>query len=244
MINHLQWALLPSGFATLLFLAGLGVFAVRRTRRFACPLLAAAGAVLLIFSNGLTATLLLSPLEYAYPALRDPQQHKDVRTIVLLTAYVADDENLPLSSRPNASAAFRILEAANLRSLRPDCRVIVSGSAAAAKVMAHQLLLLGVPEDLLFIDGTSNNTASSAEHLKSRIGDSPLFLVTSSGHMRRAMGVFRKHGMLPIPAPTDYQLPRNARNASWTTSPIHLQASDLAVHEYIGLAWYRLRGHL
>ena len=133
MINYLLGALVPSGFATLLFLAGLGVLAFRQARRFASPLLAAAAAVLLIFSNGLTATLLLSPLEYAYPALQDPQQHADVRTIVVLTAYVADDENMPLSSRPNASSAFRILEAANLRVLRPDCRVIVSGSAPAAR---------------------------------------------------------------------------------------------------------------
>jgi uncharacterized SAM-binding protein YcdF (DUF218 family) len=68
--------------------------------------------------------------------------------------------------------------------------------------------------------------------------------VTSAGHMRRAIGVFRKNGMNPIPAPTDYQLPGNARYASWTTSPIHLAASDLAVHEYIGLAWYRLTNRL
>jgi len=71
-----------------------------------------------------------------------------------------------------------------------------------------------------------------------------VFLVTSAGHMRRAVGVFSKKGVVPIPAPTDYMLPRKARHASWTTNAVHLQASDIAVHEYLGIAWYRLTGRL
>ena len=62
--------------------------------------------------------------------------------------------------------------------------------------------------------------------------------------MARAVGVFRKHGMEPIPAPTDYQLPQDPRHARWTTSAVHLQASDLAIHEYLGLVWYRVTGKI
>jgi uncharacterized SAM-binding protein YcdF (DUF218 family) len=62
--------------------------------------------------------------------------------------------------------------------------------------------------------------------------------------MRRAAGALTKRGVIPIPAPTDYRLPREPRNVSWTTSAAHLQASDLAVHEYIGIVWYRLTGRL
>ena len=244
MINSLQGVLLPSGFATLLFLVGSGAALFRRTRSSAYPLIAAAAAVLLLFSNGLIATTLLSPLEYAYPALKDSRLHPDVQIIVVLTAYAANDANMPLSAKPNASSVFRILEAANIRSGRPECRVIVSGSAPAARIMGRQLQLLGVPEELLTIDITSNNTAASAEHLKPMIANQQLFLVTSAAHMRRAIWVFRMNGMVPIPAPTDYQLPRHAWQASWTTSPIHLLASDLAVHEYLGLSWYRLTSRL
>ncbi len=244
MISGLQEILLPSGFATVLFLAGLAAAVIGRTRRWTFPLLAAAATVLLVFSNGLVATLLMVPLEYAHPALHDPRQYPDTRVIVVLTAYAAGDASMPESAHRNASSAFRILEAANLSVLRPDCNVIVSGSADAARIMGHQLRLLGVPDERLSIDITSNTTSASAEQLKSMIGNRPLFLVTSAGHMRRAIGVFRKNGMNPIPAPTDYQLPGNVRYASWTTSPIHLQASDLAVHEYFALAWYRLTNRL
>ncbi len=240
MIGGLQDIFLPSGFATLLFLAGLVTVVARRTRRLGCRLLAAAAAVFVIFSNGLVATLLMIPLEYAHPALLDPREHMDTKAIVVLTAYAAGDANMPESAHMNAASAFRILEAANLSFLRPDCRVIVTGSAEAARIMGHQLQTLGVPDERLSIDMASDSTAASAQRLKSLIGDNSLFLVTSAGHMRRAMGVFRKNGMRPIPAPTDYQLPGNALSASWTTSPVHLEASDLAVHEYFALAWYSL----
>lgn len=54
-----------------------------------------------------------------------------------------------------------------------------------------------------------------------------LGLVSPSGaRTRRAVGAFCKQGLARIPVPTDYQLPKDPRHASWTTSAVHLQASD------------------
>lgn len=244
MISLLQYALVPSGFASLLFLAGLAATFVERSRRSALPLMAASASVFVTFSNGLVATLLISPLEYEYPALRDPGQYPDVQTIVVLTAYASDSDRLSLSAAMNASSALRVLEAANVRAFCGNCQVVVSGSPVAARVMGRQLRQLGVPAHLLKIDASSGNTAASAERLRLFTPDRRIFLVTSAGHMRRAVGVFRKNGLIPVPAPTDYRLPKSIRHASWVTSATHLQASDLAVHEYIGIAWYRLTNRL
>jgi len=244
MLGHLPAAVVPSGFATVLFLAGSVALLFRRTRSLALPLMAGAATVLLAFGNGLVASLLASPLEYSYPALRDPHQYPDAKVIAVLTAYAADDVEMSLSGRLNASAAFRVLEAANLWTARPDCLVVVSGSATAADIMARQLRSLGIPDRALVVDGDSDSTAESAVYLGGIAGGRSAFLVTSAGHMRRAVGVFRKNGITPIPAPTDYQLPRLARHASWTTSASHLQASDLAVHEYLALVWYRMTNRL
>ena len=244
MIALLEYALLPSGFVTLLFLAGLAAVLPSRTRHLALPLMGTSATLFMIFSNGLVATWLISPLEYEYPALKDPGQYPAVRTIVVLTGYAADGECLPLSGAMNASSAFRVLEAANLKAGCQDCRVVVSGSPVAASVMGRQLRMLGTPEQLLTIDKSSKNTAASAERVKSLTVDRHVFLVTSAGHMRRAIGVFRKNVLMPVAAPTDYQLSKRVGNASWVTSPAHLQASDLAVHEYIGVAWYRLTNRM
>jgi uncharacterized SAM-binding protein YcdF (DUF218 family) len=241
MVNSLSNLVEPSGFATALFLLGVACTVTRRTRRYSLALAAASGLVLLVFSNGLVATLLMSPLEYEYPALHDPTRHPEARTIVVLTGWAADDDVFPLSAKMNSASAFRVLEAANLHAARPDCRVLVSGSDVAARIMHQQLQRLGVPDQALLIDSESANTAASAARARELLGDAPVFLVSSAGHMRRAIWTFQQQGVRVIAAPTDHLLPRSPWNASWTTSALHLQASDLAAHEYVGLAWYRLR---
>lgn len=239
---HWKYLIEPSGFAALLFLAGVACVLVRRSRRWAFPFLAASASVFLVFSTGLAATLLMAPLENSYPVLRDPEQYPEAEVIAVLTGYAVDDPEIPLSSRTNAPSAFRMLEAANLWALRPDCTIVVSGSSPAAGIMVRQLKVLGVPESQLMVDGESDSTAESAEYLRRIAGGRPVFLVTSAGHMRRAVWAFRNRGLVAIPAPTDYRLTRNPADALLNISPSHLQASDLAFHEYLGLAWYRLTG--
>jgi uncharacterized SAM-binding protein YcdF (DUF218 family) len=243
-MKFLATLLLPSNLAFLLFLAGALSLLTGPSRRFAALLFGCSGAIWATFSTGLVAVLLLGPLEHEFPAMTEPARFPQVRTIVVLTAFASDDPDMPLSSRMNSSSAFRVLEAANLFSVRPDCSVIVSGGGANAEVMAEQLHRLGVPTDRITVDATSGTTAASAGVLAAGLSGKPVFLVTSAGHMRRAVAVFRRLGIDVVPVPADHQLPRRLAAAAWWPSPFHLQASDIAVHEYMGLAWYRLTGRI
>lgn len=238
----LREIVLPSGIVTTLILLGFVALLFRRWRGRAWLPLAGAGLVYLVFSNGLVATLLLAPLEYEHPALHDPAQYPDTDLIVVLTAYGAEDPDMPFSSLLNGSSAFRVIEAANLRARRPEAQIVVSGRDPAATIMAGQLQRFGVPPASITIDGQSLDTSQSAARVSALAAGESVFLVTSAGHMSRAMATFRRHGVKAIPAPTDYQLPRDLRRASWTQSSNHLHMSDLAVHEYLGRLWYRLSG--
>jgi uncharacterized SAM-binding protein YcdF (DUF218 family) len=62
--------------------------------------------------------------------------------------------------------------------------------------------------------------------------------------MRRSLAVLKAQGLEPIPVPTDYQGPKDWRNAELRPSPQSLFASDLAMHEYIGWVWYRVKGDI
>lgn len=241
---HLKDVLDPSGFATLLFVAACVALVVRRMKPWAFPLFAASATVVFVFSSGLVAALLLGPLESAFPPLRNPRDYPEAQLIVVLTAYAVDNPDLPLSAQMNAPSALRVLEAANLWSLRPDCTVVVSGSRPTAEIMARQLRSLGIPASRLKVDIDSDNTAESATFSSSIAEGRPVFLVTSAGHMRRAVGAFRSQGLVPIPSPTDYRATSNPLRTVLNISPEHLQASDLAFHEYLGLAWYHLTGRL
>lgn len=241
MIDLLKALVIPSNFC--LALAALGVLLglIPRTRKYGLPIVATSAAILLVFSCGKTATLLLSPLEYAYPRVPD-QPEVQAEAIVILAGYAADDVAMPLSSRANSSSLYRIVEAMHLRQKCQQCTIVVTGFDPTVKVMTDVLLSLGIPKSQLHIDNQAATTAVSAVNVQALLGSKPFYLVTSAGHMTRSLGVFAKQGMQPFPAPTDYQLPKRVAQAEWRPSSFHLTCSDIAIHEYVGIAWYRLRG--
>lgn len=238
----LAYFLLPSGFAATLLVLGLLAVSWRRMRRAALPLLAAGALTTLVFSSGLVAAALMSPLEYAYPRLADPADFPRVRHIVVLTGWAADDPAMPLTGRLNFASAYRVLLALELHRDRPDCEVIVSGTHVTAAIMGEALVKLGLPANQLRLEDQSSDTRESIEFVRRMVSDSPVFLVTSGGHMPRAMAEARRVGLDAIPAPTDHQQPKDWRRARWQPSASSLAVSDLAMHEYFGRLWYSLRG--
>lgn len=235
--------LTPSGMAYILFVLGLLAAVAAKRWRLSWALLAASGAITVVSSSGAFATILMSPLEYEYPALHDARKYPEIQDIVVLTGYAADDGDMPLTGRLNYASAYRVLLALELHQSCATCRVIVSGNAETASVMGEALISLGVPEEQLQLESASNTTAESAANLRPLL-QKPFFLVTSSGHLRRSMAVLQHQGLQPVPAPTDYQGPKDWRNANLLPAPQWLVASDLAVHEYLGAWWYRLKGAL
>ena len=244
MADLLSALVTPSGAAHALFILGLLAALRAGTRRASWLLLAGSGAVSLVFSSGMVAAALMRPLEYSQPTLHTPQALPDTRHIVVLTAYAADDSDMPLTGRLSASTAYRVLMALELYGARADCDLIVSGDATTARVMGEALTKLGIPQDKIRLEGQSATTAQSAENLRAILDGESFFLVTSAGHMPRTLGAFERVGLKPVPVPTDHQFPRNWRNSELRPRPSSLLASDRAMHEYVGLLWYRLRGFL
>jgi uncharacterized SAM-binding protein YcdF (DUF218 family) len=233
--------LVPSGLASVLFI--LGLLAASRWRRLSWGLLAASGAITLVCSSGVVATALISPLEYEYPAVHDARGYPEIDHIVVLTGYAADDPDMPLTGRLHYGSAFRVMMALELHKQCTACDVIVSGGQTTATVMGEALVRLGLPRERLILETASKNTAASAMNLRPMLLE-PFFLITSAGHLRRSMAVLQAQGLHPIPVPTDYQGPKDWRDAEVRPSPQSLFAADLAMHEYIGFLWYRLKGAL
>lgn len=240
-VEFLTTLAMPSGFAYLLMTTGLISRFIRPLQKLSWPLLAAGAMVTLTFSSGKVASALMSPLEYEWPAVLDARTQKDARHIVILTGWASDDVNWPLSGRLNTSSAYRVLMALELFHQRPELDLIVSGTATTARIMAEVLEAAGVPAEKIRLEDKSLSTAESAEFLAPMVGQAPFLLVTSAGHLRRSMAAMHKQGLAPVAVPTDHKLPRDWRRAELRPRPDTLGVSDLAVHEYLGLIWYRLR---
>jgi uncharacterized SAM-binding protein YcdF (DUF218 family) len=128
------------------------------------------------------------------------------------------------------------------------------GPHPASNSMSELLQSVGVPEAAIVKESASRNTHEHGSNLYPMLQDlgvKRIFLVTSALHMPRSMAVFKKScpGIEFIPAPTDYRiddtaLPFYRQLVNLIPTPsAYVQFSE-TTHEYLGIAYYKLRGWL
>ncbi|MEQ1794893.1 MAG: YdcF family protein [Nitrospira sp.] len=241
MIAILKHLILPSTLITWSAVAGLFLLCARSTRKWGVSLSLAAFAAYIFFASGPVSFFLLGYLEYRIVPSA-VLAREGIRTVVVLAAHAEFDNHIPLSSRVNGAAAVRLLEALSLFQSSPESTVIVSGGGEVPIIMRDVLVSAGIPSERIVVDAESFRTVESAVHLSVRLGTAPFLLVTSAGHMPRAMAVFQKAGMSPLAVPTHYVTKQNWLAIQYLPSPVHLEYSDWAVSEYAALLWYRMKG--
>jgi uncharacterized SAM-binding protein YcdF (DUF218 family) len=113
--------------------------------------------------------------------------------------------------------------------------------------MSRLLEEWNIPSAAIQTEGTSINTRENAT-MSYRIlapqGIRRILLVTSATHMPRAAGTFRKAGFEVIAVPADFHSGwgDDLLLEKWIPSADNLRNSELALHEWLGIATYRLRG--
>lgn len=186
--------------------------------------------------------LLIFPLESAYKA---PQTFY-ADAIVVLGGGVYNNGKLKSSSYKRLITGF-------LLHRNMDVPIILSGGAAIntipeASVMRELLKAFGVKEDKIFTDVKSRDTAENAKYVKEicekKLKCRKIVLVTSGFHMIRAVNTFKKMGIEVIPYPTDLKFEGKYNVYSLFPKYSVLYDSAIAIREYIGLVFYKLRGLL
>jgi uncharacterized SAM-binding protein YcdF (DUF218 family) len=214
--------------------------------------------VLLVAAVGAQAALLALPVDLwaAHPLEQwYPQQVSAparVDGIVVLGGaqrpWVAADRNTP---GLNAEAE-RMTTFVALARQHPQAKLVFTGGvgwlprdgdteAAAARRFFSEF---GLAERVMYEDASTNtweNAVLAKRLVDPRPGETWL-LVTSALHMPRAVATFRAVGWAVLPWPVAY---RTRRHEAWTLSlelGDRLALLDWAVHEWVGLLAYRLRG--
>lgn len=244
MIDVLGSLLVPSGWIAVLIALSFVLFPFSRLRRFARRALTVSALVYGVFGLGPVAYALLAPLERAHPPLTDLSVLRDVDTIVVLTGYASRNAEMPPTDQLNASSTYRLIHAIWMITKQQKPKMLISGSAESAAVMRDVAIALGVPSERVLLDHDATDTGDSAEQMQRRMHGKRCALVTSAGHMPRAMGAFRLQGVECIPAPIEFYTTYPLDFFDFFPNPRNLTLSDLAVHEHLALAWYRLQGRL
>ncbi|NIA11024.1 MAG: hypothetical protein GWP10_15165 [Nitrospiraceae bacterium] len=98
----------------------------------------------------------------------------------------------------------------------------------------------------ILLESASKDTKDEAHLIKDIVGNDGFILVTSASHMPRSMALFEKHGMRPIPAPTEYLVKESRKidPSIFFPSAEGLRKTERAFHEYLGLGWTWLMGQI
>jgi uncharacterized SAM-binding protein YcdF (DUF218 family) len=133
----------------------------------------------------------------------------------------------------------------------PGVKLLLSGGGAfdpvsEAEMMARVAREMGVPESDIILETKSRDTKDEALFIKPIVGNELFVLVTTASHVPRSMALFKKLGMNPIPSPIGHSVKdgQGLSHYSFFPSPGNIQKTELAIHEYLGITWAKLRGQM
>ena len=196
------------------------------------------------FSIAPVSNFLLSGLESDLKVSKNPSG--DV--IVLLGGGVYDNApDMSGMGAPSEEMDARIITAVRLQK-KLDVPVIISGGTAykgrkaEAPIVKRFLSDLGVPESKLIVEDKSRDTIENAKSTK-RICDKMKFrkaiLVTSAFHLKRSIMSFEKVGMKVVPFPANFRTWSDNKYTWESYLPGGFDGTAIAVHEYLGLLFYK-----
>jgi uncharacterized SAM-binding protein YcdF (DUF218 family) len=117
-----------------------------------------------------------------------------------------------------------------------------------ATVMRDFLIQLGVNANDVLVEDLSRTTYENAVNCRRLLDEQhvhKVLLITDGVHMRRALACFRKQGIDAIPAGCNYRATRFVGSiSSFLPDPEAAEWTGRASHEWLGLAWYWLRGRI
>ncbi len=240
--RFIETALLPP--AGILWTAAAGLLMLPTPwRRWGVGLLVLSILVLLLMATPLIRTWLLRTLDRHPPLPADGGGvFPDAECVLILSGGVRHGAREYGGDTVGASALERIRYGAGLGK-RVERPVLISGTSAP--IMAEAMRQsFGVAAR--WVEQSSRSTHENAvlsARLLAAEGIRRVYLVTHFWHMPRAVAAARRAGLDPVPAPMGFVGRGGAERGMLALLPRNepLAGSHLALREWVGRLWYRMR---
>ena len=211
-------------------------------------------SLLLVLSTPAVKHLALGSLEWWYDTKLVAPTSADT-IVVLGGSHIREDDD-GNRIRLGDTTLTRCAHGLKLYRLAGGCRIVVSGGKVdwsepgltIGEAMRDYLLECGVEADDIIVERDSSTTYENAVNTSGLLGNESggrIFLVTTASHMWRSAACFRQQGVEVIAAPCEFRaqrLPKDITSVLPSTSG--MQGFNEAVHEWLGLGWYWLRGRI
>ena len=232
----------------MVLMALLGFVLARNYKWLGRCLVVTAFLTLVVLSTSAGSRWLIKPLEAKSLPLISVQESQ-AQAIVILGGgrlYSAPDDGG--RDVPNPQTLLRLRRAAQIQRLTNLPILVSGGSPEIAGLSEAELMARSLQEDFRVpvkwiegsIDNTAQNAQRSAELLKAA-GVNRILLVTDAMHMPRAKNIFLSTGLNVIPAPTGFHAQNTLLPHDFIPTAGALKDSHYAMHEWLGLLWYRIR---
>ena len=194
--------------------------------------------------------ILLKPLEEPFK-IPSKKELASAKAIVLLTGGTFPYPDLSLEERFDRDSFLRVLKTMELKKEFPEKPLFIIGgdfrikSHKSASFYKDFMEKFGVKNNVIVIENVFD-TISSVKALKKHISpDTKIIVVTSAYHLKRSVYLFKKFGftnVIPYPSNYNYKICTPVFQIwKFFPKPIYLEMTNKAIHEYLGLAYYKLR---
>lgn len=232
----------------LVVLCMTGYFLQKRWPRAGKVLSALSLLILVASSTHIGAMLLVRPLEAQNLPLTSTRNTGAQAIVVLGGGQLPDAPEYGGAGAPNAITLVRLRYAARLYA-QTGLPVLVTGGSPSGTPQSEAALMAHVLREEFFtpvkwLEQASNNTAQNAQYsarMLQPVGVQRILLVTDAIHMTRAKSIFMRNGFDVVPAPTQFLSGHGTSMADFIPNAFELAHASYALHEWIGLLWYRLR---
>lgn len=244
--NLIALALLPPLSLAILLVAGLIVH--RRRPHLAMSLILLSTTALYALSTPWVGGLLQKSLEISTPII--PSQLQTAEAIVVLgggrrlgAAEYGSDTLNGLSLERLRYAAF--LHRGSSLPLLVTGGKPGGGALSEGRIMQH-ILQNEYGTSPQWVEDAALTTWDNARlsaRLLHRSGIRRIVLVTHAWHLRRAVPLFEAQGLSVIPAGIQFSSTRLDSILDVLPTPAGLRDSTFALHEWLGILWYKLRAN-
>jgi len=242
--NLVAAALLPPLLLVILLTAGLIVR--RRLPRLATSLILLATTALYALSTPWVGGLLLKSLEISTPVRSADLQAADA--IVVLAGGSYRDAAEYGGDTPNSISLERLRYAVRLHRASGLPLLVTGGKpddgALAEGRLLQQVLLNEYGIAPRWVEDAARTTWDNARlsaPLLKQDGVHHITLVSHAWHLRRAAPLFEAQGLAVIPAGIRFSSIRVDSLLDLLPTPVGLRDSSFALHEWLGILWYKLR---
>jgi len=242
--NLVAAALLPPLVLVILLAAGLAL--QRRRPRLGTSLILLATAALYVLSTPWVGGLLLKTLEISTPV--SPAHLQSADAIVVLGGGRRTDEAEYGGDTLNSLSLERLRYAVRLHRAS-GLPLLVTGGKPGPGTLAEGRLMQQILQNEYalspaWIEAASlttwDNARLSAPLLK-QAGARRIVLISHAWHLRRAVPLFEAQGLVVIPAGIQFSSTRVDSVMDLLPTPVGLRDSTFALHEWLGILWYKLR---